>query len=283
MLSHPASVESESRTILLPKLQVGKTLRYDIHARIQRHVKTESRVSTLLATPDLQKELSIRLLLSVEQVRMERGRPIVVARADMQSENDSPAGNTAPATPKIEFTLLGDGEIAKVDGLDDLDPEMRLAWQFWIARFAYGWTLPPGGMKRGERWKSDEAEKTPAPIANLIWERETTYVEDGRCPVIPAQTCASFLTRATLKQKSSPKDATPEDYKLHELKTAGTAQGTNEIITYISLKTGLVLRATEEAKQTMDVTIQKTDGSNGVHYTIDASSHFETILVSSKP
>jgi hypothetical protein len=86
-----------------------------------------------------------------------------------------------------------------------------------------------------------------------------------------------------LKQNSSPKDATPEDFKLHDLKTTGTAQGTNETFTYISLQTGLVVRATEEATQRMDVTIAKADGSNRVHYKVDAKSHAEVLLVTAAP
>ena len=96
---------------------------------------------------------------------------------------------------------------------------------------------------------------------------------------MPSETFATFLTRATLKQKSSAKDATPEDYRLHELRTSGTAKGTDEIVTYISLKSGLVVRATEETQQSMEVTIAKADGSNGVRYMIEASSRFETLLV----
>src|SRR5207245_4967046 len=69
----------------------------------------------------------------------------------------------------------------------------------------------------------------------------------------------SLLTTATLKQKSSSKDATPEDFKLHALKTTGTAKGKNENITYISLTTGLVVRATEEANQFMDVVVAKAE------------------------
>jgi hypothetical protein len=134
-------------------------------------------------------------------------------------------------------------------------------------------------VKPGDKWRTEEQEETPSPIANLVWEKETTYVGNDRCPLIPAETCASFLTRATLKQKSSMKDATPEDYRLHELRTSGTAKGTNEIVTYISLKSGLVVRATEETQQSMDVTIAKADGTNGVHYTIEASSRFETLVV----
>src|SRR5208337_4860551 len=113
----------------------------------------------------------------------------------------------------------------------------------------------------------------------LVWEKETTYVGNDRCPLIPAETCASFLTRATLKQKSSTKDATPEDYRLHELRTSGTAKGTDEIITYISLKSGFVVRATEETQQSMDVTIAKADGTKGVHYTNEASRLLKTLLL----
>ncbi len=99
----------------------------------------------------------------------------------------------------------------------------------------------------------------------------------------PPDTCAVLLTTATLKQKSSSKDATPEDFKLHELRTMGTAKGTNEIITYISLKSGLVVRATEEASQFMDVMVAKADGSNRVHYNVDAKSHSEILLVTETP
>ena len=88
-----------------------------------------------------------------------------------------------------------------------------------------------------------------------------------------------LLTTAKLVQKSPSKDATPEDFKLHELKTMGTAKGSNEIITYISLATGLVVRSTEEANQQMDVVVAKTDGSNGVHYNVDAKSQLEVLLL----
>ena len=92
-----------------------------------------------------------------------------------------------------------------------------------------------------------------------------------------------LLTTAKLVQKSSPKDATPEDFKLHQLKTMGTAKGSNEIITYISLTTGLVVRATEDATQQMDVLIAKADGSNGVRYNVDAKSQLEVLLLTQAP
>ena len=63
----------------------------------------------------------------------------------------------------------------------------------------------------------------------------------------------------------------------------GTAKGTNEIITYLSLATGLPVRATEEAHQQMDVVVAKADGSNGVRYKVEASSRSEVLLISETP
>jgi hypothetical protein len=151
-------------------------------------------------------------------------------------------------------------------------------------------------MKFGEKWKSEQAEQSGAPIAGLNWTRESVYVRDEPCQASqlsirgdvsassgPPDTCAVLLTTAKLKQKSSSKDATPEDFKLHELRTMGTAKGTGEIITYISLKSGLLMRATEETSQFMDVVIAKADGSNRVHYNVDAKSHSEVLLVTETP
>jgi hypothetical protein len=151
-------------------------------------------------------------------------------------------------------------------------------------------------VKRGQKWKNKEEEKSPSPIAGLEWSKDIVYVRDEPCrPVgIAAQgdvvssatveeSCAVILTTASLGQKSSPKNATPEDYRLHHLRTVGTAKGRNETITYISLRTGLVVRATEEAIQAMDVTVAQADGSNRVHYNVDAKSHSEVLLVKETP
>jgi hypothetical protein len=189
------------------------------------------------------------------------------------------ASSPALPEPKLTFDILGSGQLGDIKGLDDLSAEQRLIWQFWIARFAFGWTLPPSRLKPGEKWKFEEPETSDSLIAGLVWERETTYARDDQCPVQPAETCAVFLTQSTLKQKSSPKDSTPESYRLHELKTLGTAKGSNQAITYISRKTGLVLRANEDVQQSMDVTVLKSDGTNGVHYNVEATSHLETLFV----
>ena len=76
------------------------------------------------------------------------------------------------------------------------------------------------------------------------------------------------------------RNSTPEEYKLYDLKTSGQATGTNESYESISETTGLLMRGTEDMHQTMEVVIAKTDGTNDVKYSIQATSHFEMLLVS---
>jgi hypothetical protein len=262
----------------LPDLKTDQSIVYELHGRVQRHVKTESRVASILQPHETKLEFSGRLKLKIKKSKLENGRPVVRATAEFEYSNNEPK---APAAEKsiVEFTIDGSGQVKELAGLDNLDPLGRIAWQFWISRFAFGWTLPAGDLKHGAKWKSEEPENSPAPIARLTWERETTYGENAACPVFPAETCAVFYTSARLKQKSPAKDTTPDDYKLRELKTSGTANGTTESFATISQQTGLAVRGSEDVKQSMNVVIVKADQSNGVKYTIDAVSHFEMLLV----
>jgi hypothetical protein len=270
---------SDARSSLLPQLKPGQTLLYEIHGRLNRSVKTQSNVSSLFGPQQLQGDLSTQLRLSVQKVLAGKPHPTVTLQMELLPATP-PTGNApASATQKLTFDILGNGQLGNIKGLDDVPPEQRLLWQFWVARFAFGWILPSKRLKPGEKWKFEEPELNDSLIAGLVWERETTYARDDQCPVFPAESCAVFLTQSTLKQKSSSKDSTPESYRLHELKTFGTAKGTNQVITYISRKTGLVLRANEDVQQSMNVTVMKSDGSNGVHYTVEATSHLETLFV----
>jgi len=275
--------KGDDRILLFPRLRNGETMRYESHARLSRYVKTKSNVATMFEPRPLQADFSTNLQLSVQDFHELDHRPMLAAETQLLPEEPTPAGTPVPPLPKIDFAIGGDGSLIRADGLDDLAPEQRLAWQFWIAQFAFGWSLPPSGVRPGEKWKSVEVEKTPTPIANLVWERETTYVQDDRCPILPSEQCAVFLVAAALKQKSSPDDATPEDYKIHDLKTSGTARGNNQTVVYVSRKTGLLLRASEDLQQSLDVTIAKVDDGNQVQYLVDVTSHFETVFVPSHP
>ncbi len=288
------------RPTLFPKLHAGQTFTYLIEYRTQKNVKTESRVVTPSGPQNDQATAQWLLRVEILDVHPRDRRAAIHARSQFESVDSKPTAdaeigkNGAPAAESkpVEFTIFPDGRADAVTGLDALFPEQRVAWQAWLRQFAIAGIFPRDGVKRGQTWKSTEMEESPSPIIRLEWEKSASYVRDEPCaPVqlsdldaaVPkksgSETCAVILTHAVLKQKSSPKDTTPEDFRLHDLRTSGTASGTNETITYISLQTGLVTRVTEDAKQFMDVVIAKTDGSNQVHYNVDAARHTEILLL----
>jgi hypothetical protein len=297
------------RVNLFPRLQAGQAFAYQISYHSDKHVKTES--SVIVATPDDSAKIDANALLRLEVlgVQAKGERAVIHARTRFEVLNSDshfkvPQVEPPPAQLQkqdangkvIEFTILPDGRLDQLTGLDALFPEQLQAWQEWASRFLLAAAFHTKGVRVAQKWNSEEAEKSPLPIAGLHWRRESTYVHDEPCgavqltvqgSVAPSdaepETCAVILTTAGLVQDSKGKNATPEDFKLHELRTAGTAHGSNRIITYISLKTGLLIRATEEATQEMNVTVAKADGSNRVRYDVKAKSHSEVVMVSETP
>ena len=299
----------DQRASLLPKLHAEQTFTYLIRYRADKNVKTESSFVIPLAPTASQIDAHALLRIRILDLHQVGAGLSIHAQSQFLTQNNGavaakptspgPASESLSAEPQgksIEFTILPDGLTEKVSGLDALSPEQQQIWQEWVARFATAWTLPEQGARVGDKWKSEQSEQAPSPIAALGWVRDSAYVRNEPCNASqmsltgdfspatgPSDTCAVLLASAKLTQKSSPKDTTPPNFKVRELKTMGTAKGTNEIITYISLTTGLVVRATEEANQQMDVVIAKADGTNRVHYTLDATSHSEILLVTETP
>ena len=299
----------DQRVQLLPKLQPGQTLAYLIRFRSEKNVKTESSLVIPLAPAASQVDTRGLLRVQILDTQQVEGRLIIHGRSEFlvndtagvtaknTSQNQEPGRQLLrPDGKPVEFTISPYGIAEKITGLDALSPERQQVWQEWLARFAMALALPSAAARTGDKWKIDQPETSPSPIAALSWTRDSTYVRDEPCApaqlfatgeVTPpngfADNCAVLLTAAKLVQKSSPKDATPEDFKLHQLKTMGTAKGSNEIITYISLSTGLVVRATEDASQQMNVVVAKADGSNAVRYNVDAKSKLEVLLLTQPP
>ena len=310
LLSAAAVASSrDQRADLLPKLQPGQTLTYLIRFRSEKNVKTESSLVIPLAPSPSQVDTRGLLRIQILDLQQVGSRLTVRARSEFLA-NEAHASTSKNASQKqeasqppikpegdpVEFTISPNGIAEKITGLDALTPDRQQIWQEWLARFAMAWALPSPNAKIGDKWRIDQAESGASPIAALTWASNSSYVRDEPCA--PAQlsatgevtlpnaspgTCAVLLTTAKIVQKSSSKDATPEDFKLHQLKTMGTAKGSNEIITYISLSTGLVVRATEDATQQMDVVVAKADGSNGVRYNVDAKSQLEVLLLTQAP
>ena len=293
------------RANLLPKLKPGQTLSYHVTYRSNKLVKTESPAVSASQPENANTEVHALLRLEIVDLQAQSQGVAIHARTHFQTLNSDPnfkAPNLgAPSPPgsdgeSVEFTLLPDGDLENVKGLDALLPEQQQAWQEWLSRFSLAASLPEPTLKIAQKWKSEAPENSPSPIAGLRWARVTTYVRNEPCAAVAItvqgdlvasdsepDTCAVILTTATLKQGSAAGRATPEAFKIRELRTTGSARGTNRIISYVSLKTGLLVRATEEANQSMDVTVAKADGSNHVRYNIAAKSTSEVLLVSETP
>ena len=301
--------EHAKRVNLFPRLQAGQTLAYQISYHSDKHVQTES--SVIVAAPDDSAKVDVNALLRLEVLGVQASgeRAVIRARTTFQELNSNlhfKVPQVEPPAPRVqrqdagekvvEFTILPDGRLDKVTGLDALFPEQQQAWQEWASRFLLAAAFHTQGLRVAQKWNSEEEENSPSPIAGLRWIRESTYVRDEPCGAVQltaqgsvaasdaeSETCAVILTRAGLKQNSNARNTTPEDFKLHELRTSGAAHGANRIITYISLKTGLLIRANEEATQEMKVTVAKADGSNRVHYDVNAKSRSEVVMVSESP
>ena len=307
--------DNADRVILFPRLSVGQIIRYQIGYHAATNTSTESTVAAPMAPTGGQINANILLQVEVEDLRIDAGKSLARLRTrivDPDAAAPAPLASNPAATTNttaapndtgksgkrdktVELTLHSDGQVTDVEGLERLSTDEQSAWREWVARFGGGAALPEKGVKPGEKWKAEEPITT-ALLTGLSWEKESEYVNDSPCSAMKLtprgdrsareqsqEKCAVILTTAILKQKSSQKDATPEDYKLHDLRTMGSAKGKNQIISYFSLKTGLLVRATEDANQSMSVIVAKTDGSNRVHYTIDAESHAQVLLLADAP
>jgi hypothetical protein len=298
-----------ARTTLFPRLHAGQTFTYFVQYRTKKNVKTESRVVTPTGPQDAETDAQWLLRVDILDVHPQGERAAIHARSRFQSvasamaQNNTVAQQTSSSSPaqnleakSVDFTILPDGRVDAVGGLADLFPDQRLVWQVWLRQFAIAGVFPRGGVRPGQSWKSTELEHAPSPIVRLEWEKQATYVRDEPCAAIQfsetgiatrknslTESCAVVLTTAILKQKSSPKDTTPGDFRLHDLRTTGNATGKNETISYISLQSGLIVRVTEDAQQFMDVLVAKTDASNQIHYNVEATGHTEVLLVADAP
>src|SRR5262249_37214986 len=228
-----------------PKPHTGQKPTYQTVRRSDNRTRGESRAATP-STPS-QGQVDILRTINVEVLDVASGNPRskLVLRVQIQDPSISP-----PDTKSLELSVASDGTVVPPLGAEALSAEDTQAWQAWLARFALAWTFPAKAPKLGEKWSAEEPI-AGTPLAQLFWHKESQYLRREKCPGARSadDQCAVLLSTATLKQHSSPKDATPGDFTQRNLKTRGTATGRNEAFTYISLSAGLVVRSSEEAHQ----------------------------------
>lgn len=289
---------SRDHVTLFPRLQPQQTLWYQVSYHENRTVKSESRMVLPNMMPD-STNVDVHGLLRVRvlAVTQKDAAPAYLLETEFEASRVKPSATppttSAPGrTGAVTFTLLADGTTADVHGLDQLSAGQQSLWSEWLSRFAAAGKFPKRTLQRGSTWEANEPEAAASPISSLWWKKKSHYVDDQPCRVgrvtkdgeaveglQSPETCAVVMTNSELLQKSRPKDATPEDFRTHGLRTAGTASGSNEVYAYISLASGLLVRAREEGRQAMQVTIAKADGSNAVHYDVEAESHAEVLQV----
>lgn len=279
------------RVRLSPRLSAGQTVIYQLEFHESRDVRVDSHVAVppLPAGGSLDASCLLQVSVVDASARGFRLKTYLSERKAQSRAVDSSSAQSDSAPDKlIEVFIEPNGTAAQIKGFDQLNAAQQLAWNTWLARFTSSMTYPQNGVRPGQKWQNDEVEATPSPIASLLWKRTYQYGHDEPCyatnaSASKADLCAAIVVHATLSQKSSPKNSTPPDYKLRNLATQGTAAGTNETILYIAKATGLLVRTTEDAQQSMDVMIALADGSNQVHYTIDAKSHSQIQLLPDAP
>jgi hypothetical protein len=156
------------RVNLFPRLQAGQTLAYQISYHSDKHVKTESRV--IATFPDDSAKIDVNALLRFEvlSVQAQGNRAVIHARTKFEALLDSDshfkAPNIEPSAAQlhrqeqdgrfIEFTILADGRLDQVSGLDALFPEQQQAWQEWASRFLLAAGFRISRIRIAQKWNS---------------------------------------------------------------------------------------------------------------------------------
>ncbi len=296
------------KTLSSPVFKSGDSLFYRVHLKINRDIQTISALS-LPQTP-AQANLDVQGILQVEvlpsdssaspgSVRLRTWFLTLAGDSYIPPPGGKPGDANVQRVPaenkSIDCILTPAGEIDQIAGLDALAPDQQQAWREWASRFSAAFLIASEKRKRGEKWSSEEPESAPSPIAELHWQKKSHYLRDEPCAPLKftrsgefqraasSDSCASIVSTATLLQKSSAKDATPPDYKQHNLRTSGTASGANDVLLSISRKTGRLIRATQNATQNMSALIALAGGSTQVHYDVTAAEISSVELVTDLP
>ena len=283
-VASPVTVANSDRLICVPALHAGQKFVYRVRYKTQKSTRADSHIATLQAPEEMDSDTERYVAVEIKGVQGNGSNAQVIMRTQLLPTDGTPRPSDEGV---VEFSLMPDGRADALRGFDVLSSDEQALWRQWIAQFALGWTFPAKGVKRGDKWKKEEPV-VGAALAKLVWEKQLEYVREEACPATGESAgavnnsvgqCAVVVTTSTMKQESSHDDATPDDYKLHQLKTSGAAQGKTDVLTFISLKTGMLERANEDSAQRLDVLVAKADESNKVHFNVQATSHAEVILI----
>lgn len=300
------------RVRLEPKFIPGQTLRYQLDVRSTTETRSEGPIENPQAPSQLEVTLSAVVRLDVLGVESSPppapgkgpAKAPLGSRVHLRTTYEKCAAATrsdvyepqAAAMEEqykrlegksIEFYIEPDGRVTEITGGKDVLPDDRAAatTHDWLTQLARGVRQPQEGVVPGQKWTGD-LPIANAPLAGLAWRTETTYLRDEPCqPAEPAEhsrsaeTCAVLLTRFEMVQPAAPADPTPPDYRQRGLRTSGKLTGSGESLSYISLRTGHLVSATQSLAEEMDLTVTTADGDSRVHYAGRVTSRSHVTLL----
>ncbi|MGH9678763.1 MAG: hypothetical protein ACRD4Y_02305 [Candidatus Acidiferrales bacterium] len=203
----------------------------------------------------------------------------------------------------VEFTLDAGGNVTSVSGLEGImnnEKAVQTA-RDWIRRLDASSGAPPGGVKVGETWRSEQPADS-LPVAGLVWRTDSQYLRNEPChpsnpdlpPSVSAEpasgagaaatseagdTCAVILTNLDLVRQKSGHGETPEDYRKNGVRTSGKWSGGGQSVVYVSLRSGAVVSVSQSGTEDMNVTITNSENVS-LRYAGTVTSRSQVELIS---
>jgi hypothetical protein len=282
---HPTAAQ----VVLLPHLVQGQSFRYEYEFRRDARISTESMI--IDPHPETSEQLTLSVTLRIEvlgvlpdavaargpssaRLRVTYERVAATMRSDNPAADaEQPAKNLrAQEKQAFECTLSAKGEIADCAGPEQTVIETQAAVGNLLGQIFRTAALPARGVAVGESWGAEQEAGGAIPLAGLRWVSQSMYAHNEPClgeppwqsgekplhPAANAESCAVLRTRSLLTRTGAGNDTTPEEFRQKDLRTAGTARGANETLAYVSLLTGLTMRASESGQVSSDVSVSST-------------------------
>ena len=295
------------RVSLSPRFTPGEKFRYEIEVQ----TTTATSRSGIVSDPQGPSTLVVdwKAIVRIEVLPAGAGAPGGIllrttyekSTANVRSDTFDPAAaETQEQYQKlegkiIEFALDARGKVSSVAGLEGMADGEKAAQaaRDWIAQISASAGAPPGGVAAGQTWSSEQPANT-LPIAGLVWRSDSQYLRNEPCrsPIPglsssavgsgpnsqPAEDCAVILTELNLVRPKPVRDPTPPDLRKNGVQSAGKWSGSGQSLLYVSLASGLVVRATQTGKEEMDVTLTTNPGTS-LRYSGTISSRSQVALV----
>jgi len=284
-ISNPVSVPpAQNRIHLAPKLVPGQSLRYQIDAR----TLTTSRSSGRIEDPQgpSNSEVNLTAVVRLEILASSPGAPLRIRSTYEKSSATATSDSYDPSLAVLqeqyrkmegrsfEFSLDAQGKAANFSGLDGMFPDEKstAAAREWFSQLATGVELPREGILLGQSWSSERTNVAGMPLLGLTWRTESTYLRDEPCA--PADTCAVIRTRLSVTQRPL-RDATPDEYRRRNMRTSGKLSSSGESLSYISLRTGWLVRVSQTSSEETDIVLLATDGGSQlrINARVESTTH----------